>query len=212
MGYSCSDFTDDVFAELHRVGAITEDESNDKHLGDNAGLQADYALKGIGRLVEVRDATVKAKQFMQELLDSVETLAGLAEQHGARSLADLMYLHSAILSGGFIDHYPDESKVLDIACSLPSGEQWAKFIKVEYMASADVPAVALLEAAPRQYRVGVDRAGFRFWTAFVMASSPEDAKSKALEQAGDHDFGGEYNAEYSASFVEPDDTDVGLVT
>lgn len=74
-----------------------------------------------------------ARLFMQELLDSVETLSGIAEQHGARTLADLMYLQIAILSGGFIDHYPGESKVLEIASGLPSGEQWSKFIAVEYL-------------------------------------------------------------------------------
>jgi hypothetical protein len=74
-----------------------------------------------------------ATLFMQELLDSVETLSGIAEQHGARSLADLMYLQNAILSGGFIDHCPGESKVLEIASGLPSGEQWSKFIAVEYL-------------------------------------------------------------------------------
>ena len=76
-----------------------------------------------------------ATLFMQELLDSVETLTGIAEQHGARTLADLMYLQNAILSGGFIDHYPGESKVLEIASGLPSGGQWSKFIAVEYLAS-----------------------------------------------------------------------------
>lgn len=80
------------------------------------------------------DALIMGLRFMQELLDSVETLAGIAEAYGARTLADLMYLQQAILSGGFIDHYPEESKVLDIVQSLPSGEKWAKFIKVEYMA------------------------------------------------------------------------------
>ena len=72
---------------------------------------------------EVRKAQGKssASLFMQELLDSVETLSGIAEQHGARTLADLMYLQIAILSGGFIDHYPGESKVLEIASGLPSG-------------------------------------------------------------------------------------------
>ena len=73
----------------------------------------------------------RASLFMQELLDSVESLTGIVEQHGPRTLADLMYLHSAVLRGGFIDHYPDESKVLDIARALPSGEAWAKFIKVD---------------------------------------------------------------------------------
>jgi hypothetical protein len=76
-----------------------------------------------------------ATLFMQELLDSVETLTGIAEQHGARTLADLMYLQNAILSGGFIDHYPGESKVLEIASGLPSGGQWSKFITVEYLCS-----------------------------------------------------------------------------
>lgn len=76
----------------------------------------------------------KAVLFMQELLDSVETLTGISEEHGPRTLSDLMYLQLAILKGGFIDHYPDESKVLDIARGLPSGEQWAQFIKVEYLA------------------------------------------------------------------------------
>lgn len=73
--------------------------------------------------------------FMQELLESVETLSGIAEQHGPRTLADLMYLHSAIMNSGFIDHYQDESAVLGIARGLPSGEQWAKYITVEYMDS-----------------------------------------------------------------------------
>ena len=76
-----------------------------------------------------------AMLFMQELLDSVETLSGIAEQHGARTLADLMYLQYAILSGGFIDHYPGESKVLEIASGLPSGGRWLEFIAVEFLAS-----------------------------------------------------------------------------
>lgn len=88
MGYSCCDFTDDVFAELHRVGAITEAEFNDENLSGNASLRADYAFKGIARLVEVRDAAAKAKQFMQELPDLAETLTGIAEQHGPRTLAE----------------------------------------------------------------------------------------------------------------------------
>lgn len=66
--------------------------------------------------------------FMQELLDSVDTLSGIADQHGVHTLADLMYLHSAIMKGSFIDHYPGESKVLQIASALPSGDQWSKFI------------------------------------------------------------------------------------
>jgi hypothetical protein len=73
-----------------------------------------------------------SSKFFQELLDSFETLTGIAVEHGSRTLADLMYLQNAILVGGFIDCYSDESKVLEIVSALPSGEQWSKFIKEEH--------------------------------------------------------------------------------
>jgi hypothetical protein len=81
-------------------------------------------------LIEQKAAAAdEATLFMQELLDSVETLAGIASVHGTRTVVDLMYLQGAILHGGFIDHYPGESAVMDIASGLPSGERWATFIK-----------------------------------------------------------------------------------
>ncbi len=76
-----------------------------------------------------------ARLFMQELLDSVETLSGIADVYGARTLADLMFLQQAILSGAFIDHCTGESNVLEIARGLPSGTQWTQYIQVDYMAS-----------------------------------------------------------------------------
>ena len=91
-----------------------------------------YAVERLNGLSGKQAATL----FFKELLDSVETLAGIADEHGSRTLADLMYLQNAILSGGFIDHYPDESKVLEITNTLPSGSQWSTFIKVEYLTSS----------------------------------------------------------------------------
>jgi hypothetical protein len=67
---------------------------------------------------------------MNELLDSAETLTGIAEEHGPRTLADLMYLHSAVVSGGFIDHWESESQALQIVPALPSGTRWAAFVQV----------------------------------------------------------------------------------
>ena len=75
----------------------------------------------------------RSQRFFSELLDSVETLTEIADIHGARTLSDIMFLQSALLSGGFIDYYPGESEVLSIASSLPSGSEWATFIKVEYL-------------------------------------------------------------------------------
>ena len=79
---------------------------------------------------------------MEELLDSVETLSGIADTHGARTLADLMYLQAAILRGGFIDHWPAESAAMDIANGLPSGERWAEFFKKEYMLESETAGAA----------------------------------------------------------------------
>lgn len=70
-----------------------------------------------------------AATFMAELLDSVESLTAVAEEHGPRTLADLMYLHSAIVKGGFIDHWPNESMVMTLVRDLPSSEAWVKHIK-----------------------------------------------------------------------------------
>lgn len=78
----------------------------------------------------VRPGKDAASLFMAELLDSVESLTELAESKGVRTLADLMYLEQAILKGGFIDHYPTESSVLEVVRALPSGKDWLGFIEV----------------------------------------------------------------------------------
>ncbi len=71
-----------------------------------------------------------ASMFFNELLGSVESLIGIADMYGPQTLTDLMYLHNAILNGGFIDHYPYESKVLEVINSLPSSMQWSSFINI----------------------------------------------------------------------------------
>lgn len=93
-------------------------------------LLVDHKTPVERRAAAASDATL----FMQELLDSVETLAGIADEHGARTLADLMYLQAAIIGGGFIDHHFPASAVTELASSLPSGERWVTFIKKDYMA------------------------------------------------------------------------------
>lgn len=90
------------------------------------------AMEHAHKLQKQRDEAVV---FMGELLDSTETLTGIAEQHGPRTLADLMYLHSAILTGGFIDYIPGESAVMELVQQLPSAARWMEFIKTDYMLS-----------------------------------------------------------------------------
>jgi len=86
---------------------------------------------------EQKSDTGSARLFWQELLDSVESLTAIADEHGARTLADLFYLQNAILSGGFIDHFPGESNVLEVVRTLFSAAKWESHIKVEYLESSD---------------------------------------------------------------------------
>lgn len=117
-------------------------------------LQAAHMVVELANKVsELKAGPTAAKRFMQELLDSVETLSGIAEEHGARTLADLFFLHSAIAEGSFIDYYPnsDESSVKDVVEGLPSAAEWLPFIKTEYLTGSgrvlpdpnDFPAIVV---------------------------------------------------------------------
>ena len=110
-------------------------DSDGKFITENAeGEKTVIRFYSVERLNDLSGKQA-ATLFFQELLDSVDSLTGIADEHGSRTLADLMYLQNAILSGGFIDYYPDESKVLEIASALLSGNQWSTSIKVEYLTS-----------------------------------------------------------------------------
>lgn len=75
----------------------------------------------------------RAARFMTELLGSVETLSGIAETQGVQTLADLMYLQSAILDESFIELCNAESRVLDVVRELPSRAEWEKYIHTDLM-------------------------------------------------------------------------------
>jgi hypothetical protein len=72
-----------------------------------------------------------ATQFFEEVLQVHETLTGIADEKGPRTLADLMYLQSAILKGTYVDFYPGESGLMDVVKALPGAETWTQFIRVE---------------------------------------------------------------------------------
>jgi hypothetical protein len=69
-----------------------------------------------------------AKQFHAELLDGVETLAGISEEHGATALAHVVYLQMAILEGTSIELSSQEAESLAFIRGLPSGERWWKHV------------------------------------------------------------------------------------
>lgn len=126
------------YSDILTEGGIAEGvfDSDGKFVVENIeGEKTVIRFFAVERLNGV-SGKLAATLFFQELLGAVEILTMVAEEQGSRTLADLMYLQNAILNGGFIDYYPDESKVLEIASALPSGDLWSKSIKVEYLASS----------------------------------------------------------------------------
>uniref|UniRef100_UPI003BEF1F37 hypothetical protein n=1 Tax=Burkholderia arboris TaxID=488730 RepID=UPI003BEF1F37 len=69
-----------------------------------------------------------AIRFFDELLDSVESLGAIAEIHGVSTLANLMYLQHAILTGGKIELNADEHAVVSILDDLPSAKHWLTYV------------------------------------------------------------------------------------
>lgn len=82
--------------------------------------------QAMGAMAGVRAVTL----FNMELMGSVETLSGIADQHGPRTLADIMYLQYAILHDRHIDHDPEDSEILSVIKLLPSAKRWMGFINV----------------------------------------------------------------------------------
>lgn len=101
------------------------DDNNATWLGDDLQPLVD------GKTTTERKAerNTAAETFMEELQKSVETLTGIAEQHGARTLADLMYLMSAIQTDGHIYADSQFSAVEKIVTALPSGTRWASYMR-----------------------------------------------------------------------------------
>ena len=75
MTYSACDFSDDVFGELHRIGAISDAEFNDPALEGNPSLAATYALNAIERLAAVIERLRVMQQVCGELASTNPFLA-----------------------------------------------------------------------------------------------------------------------------------------
>lgn len=71
----------------------------------------------------------KAVRFFSQLCDSVESLGGIAEEYGNRTLTDLMYLQQAILKGTYIEIYAGESHILSVLRPLPSVAEWQTYVR-----------------------------------------------------------------------------------
>jgi hypothetical protein len=126
MAYSCTDFADDVLNDM----VIRSWIKPEQYGPEDTQAQCDAVLGAIG----VADVSLRlaadAKQFHAELLDAVETLTGIADQHGALALANVGYLQAAILKGGVIELTRKEAENFALVRDLPSGGRWWQSVKV----------------------------------------------------------------------------------
>lgn len=141
MAYSCSDSNTDLTNHLFANGFIPEAVAR----SDDLKLQAVAAMSAVTNLAhlarkqlatactEIATASVGrslAAQFMTELLDGHETLTGIAEYQGIHTLADCMYLLSAIMKGTSITvEHPSDSLVAQVVKSLPSADLWIRYVQ-----------------------------------------------------------------------------------
>ena len=141
MAYSCSDFTTDLTNHLFANGFIPEAvaQSDDLKLQAVAAMSvvtnlAHLARKQLSTACSPKIATASvgrslAAQFMTELLEGHETLTGIAEYQGIHTLADCMYLLSAIMKGTSITvEQPSDSLVAQVVKSLPSADLWMRYV------------------------------------------------------------------------------------
>lgn len=122
MTHSCSDFTSNIINHLLAAGVISAAVVE----SDDLTQQAAASIKGITALTRGNSL---ATQFMGELLGAHETLTEIGDIQGSRTLADCMYLLSAVQKGTFIEVYhPCESNILAIIKALPSADLWMTFV------------------------------------------------------------------------------------
>lgn len=75
------------------------------------------------------------ERLFAEILDNVETVAGICEQYGQQSLVDLMYLLQVLARhkpGG--KEYIEQthgSRIVEFLKTLPNGEDYLKFVSTE---------------------------------------------------------------------------------
>lgn len=72
-----------------------------------------------------------AARFMDEVLNAHDSVAGIVDQYNDLTLADVLYLHSAIHKKGFIEvETLTDSRIVQLVRQLPSADFWQQHIYV----------------------------------------------------------------------------------
>lgn len=128
MPYSCADFASNLVNHLFDNALIPATVASSTDLEYQAA-EAMAAITDLAERATAAQRQARSVQFMTELLDAHETLTEIGEQQGVRTLADCMYMLSAVQKGTQIEvHHPTESEILDIIQSLPSASLWMTYV------------------------------------------------------------------------------------
>lgn len=135
MTYSCSDFTSSIISHLHANRLIPLDvvQSDNLERQAQASIAAisKLAMSGVSNLDPIKRAPfgTPAKRYLAELLETFETLSDIGETYGIRTLADCMYLLSAIQNGTYIEvSETSVSSILEVIKGLPSDAEWMQYV------------------------------------------------------------------------------------
>lgn len=91
----------------------------------------DRIVKVLGAEAMLQAIHGPAARFMAEVLDAHDSVAGIVDQYNDLTLADVLYLHSAIHKKSFIEiETPTDSCILELVRQLPSADFWQQHIYV----------------------------------------------------------------------------------
>ncbi|KND54879.1 hypothetical protein BVER_04087 [Candidatus Burkholderia verschuerenii] len=133
MAYSCTDLVDNVLDDMLVRGWI----QSTQYSPEDPQAQGKAVLTAIGDADRALCRAADAQQLHVELLDSVETLAAIADQHGALALANIVYWQMAILNDTYIELSPDEAELLWFVRNLPSTDRWWARVQLTIPPSAE---------------------------------------------------------------------------
>jgi hypothetical protein len=126
MTFSSTDFSDEIICTALQLGWLTPEQVQANELEVQQRLVTAEMIDSN----EVRKRANDAVQFHDELLQSVETLTGIAEEHGTVALANVNYLQTAILKGSAIELASTDKGQIAMFTGLPSGDRWMEHVTI----------------------------------------------------------------------------------
>jgi len=141
MAYSASDFATSIVNHFFDNGLLSAEAADSDDLKYQAlaviavvnvitdRLDEKLAPETCAQMAKTLERQSRSELFMEELLEANETLTDIADSKGTRTLADCMYLLSAIQKGQGIEvHYPTRSEIVNIINQLPSAALWLTYV------------------------------------------------------------------------------------